>query len=48
MKYGEQEKLGFLTPAGLKLSKVSWHKVNIQSYTIVDSYKQNISGSEDA
>jgi hypothetical protein len=37
MKYGEQEKIEFLTPTGLKLSKVSWHMVNLQSYTTVDS-----------
>jgi hypothetical protein len=37
MKYGEQEKIEFFTPTGLKLSNVSWHIVNLQSYTAVDS-----------
>jgi hypothetical protein len=37
MKYGEQEKLGFLTPIGLMLSNVLWHKLNLQSYNTVDS-----------
>jgi hypothetical protein len=48
MKNGEQEKLGFITPTGLKLSKVSWHIVNLQSYTTVDSWKQNMAGSKHA
>jgi hypothetical protein len=48
MKYGEQEKLGFLTPTGIKLSKVSWDIVYLQSYTTVDSWKQNMAGSKHA
>jgi hypothetical protein len=35
MKYGDQEKLRFLTSTSLELSKVSWHIVKLQSYTTV-------------